>query len=87
VRNQAALDYECFSMLAQATMCSVGDHLHPSGQLNKVTYERIGGTFQSVAEKEPWCQGAKAVTEIGSLITNSSVDGVDSDLGVVQILT
>jgi hypothetical protein len=87
VRNQAALDYECFSMLAQATMCSVGDHLHPSGQLNKVTYERIGRTFQSIAEKEPWCQGAKAVTEIGSLITNSSVDGVDSDLGVAQILT
>jgi hypothetical protein len=87
VRNQTALDYECFSMLAQATMCSIGDHLHPGGQLNKVTYTRVRQTYQSVEEKEPWCQGAKAVTEIGSLITYDAADGVDSDLGMAEMLT
>ena len=39
VRNQAALDYECFSMLAQANQCAIGDHLHPRGRLEKAVYE------------------------------------------------
>ena len=87
VRNQAALDYECYAMLAQATMCSVGDHLHPGGRLNGITYDRVGRTYRSVAAKEPWCRGAKAVTEIASLMTYEGTNGVDSDLGVAQMLT
>jgi hypothetical protein len=87
VRNQVALDYECYAMLAQATMCSIGDHLHPGGRLNSVTYDRVGRTYRSVAAKEPWCQGATAVTEIASLMTYEGADGVDSDLGIAQMLT
>ncbi|MCC7498853.1 MAG: alpha-L-fucosidase [Bryobacterales bacterium] len=86
VRNQAALDYECFSMLAQANKCSVGDHLHPNGRLNPHTYERIGRTFRSVAAKEPWCEGAKAVTEIASLLSMGARAN-DSDVGVTRMLT
>ena len=91
VRNQAALDYECFRMLAQGCECAVGDHLHPTGRLNRITYERIGHAYRSVAEKEPWCKGAKAVTEIGLLRTNigesaSKEDGGRSDLGTTNML-
>src|ERR1700691_3609946 len=67
IRNQAALDYECFRMLAYAGKCSIGDQLHPRGRLVKAVYERIGSTYASVKLKEPWCIGAKAVSEIGSL--------------------
>jgi hypothetical protein len=87
VRNQAALDYECFSMLAQATKCAVGDHLHPDGRLNPRTYERIGETYRSVAQKEPWCEGAKAVTEIGALLHDAGPGANDSDVGVTGMLT
>lgn len=64
-RNQAALDYECFRMLAVGNQCCIGDHLHPRGKLNAVVYERIGRTYRSVEQKEPWCRNAKPVTEIG----------------------
>jgi Hypothetical glycosyl hydrolase 6/Beta-galactosidase trimerisation domain len=67
IRNQAALDYECFRMLAQAGKCSIGDQLQPRGKLVKPIYERIGKTYASVEEKEPWCRGAKAVTEMAFL--------------------
>jgi hypothetical protein len=87
VRNQAALDYECFSMLAQGTKCAVGDHLHPDGRLNPRTYERIGRTYRSVREKEPWCEGAKAVAEIGSLLCLAGPRANDSDVGVTRMLT
>lgn len=87
VCNQAALDYECFRMLAESNMCSVGDHLHPSGKLNKVTYDRIGKTYRSIEEKEPWCRDGRAVTEIASLITYEGNDGVESDRGAAAMLT
>lgn len=87
VRNQAALDYECFEMLAQTATCCVGDHLHPSGRLNAITYQRIGETYREVLAKEPWCRDAKPVTEIASLLTLDGADGADSDWGVTSMLT
>jgi hypothetical protein len=89
LRNQAALDYECFRMLAQAGKCSVGDQMHPRGKLEKPVYERIGRTFKSVEEKEPWCAGAKAVTEIGFLSTATSLVTIvlaASDEGITNML-
>lgn len=86
VRNQAALDYECFEMLAQANQCAIGDHLHPRGRLEKAVYERIGRTYRSVEEKEPWCRGAKAVAEIGVLAARGR-QGTDSNVGVTGMLT
>ena len=87
VRNQAALDYECFAMLAQANKCAVGDHLHPRGRLNRPTYERIGRTYRSVAEKEPWCEGATAVVEIAYLLNSGAARANESAMGVTGMLT
>jgi hypothetical protein len=89
LRNQAALDYECFRMLAQAGKCSVGDQMHPRGKLEKPVYDRIGQTYKSVAEKEPWCAGAKAVTEIGFLSTATTLVTIElapSDEGITNML-
>jgi hypothetical protein len=63
-KNQPALDYECFTALAEGGKCSIGDQLHPTGVLNDATYHLIGATYRSVEAKEPWCAGARAVSEI-----------------------
>jgi hypothetical protein len=63
-KNQAALDYECFTALAEGGKCSIGDQLHPTGAINEATYELIGATYRQVEAKEPWCAGARPVTEI-----------------------
>lgn len=89
LRNQAALNYECFRMLAQASKCSIGDQMHPRGRLEKAVYDRIGNTYKRVEEKEPWCIGATAVTEIGVLSTSKTTQpGVvaTSDAGATNIL-
>ncbi len=64
-KHPNALIYETASMLAFNSRCSVGDQLHPSGQLDKSTYDLIGKAYKHVAEKEPWCTGAKNVADIG----------------------
>jgi hypothetical protein len=63
-KNQPALEYECFMSLANGTKCSIGDQLHPTGAINKATYELIGRVYNQVKEKEAWCDDVEAVKEI-----------------------
>lgn len=63
-KNLAALQYECFNMLAQNTKCSIGDQLDPSGKISKEVYDLIGKVYSEVEQKEPWCEDAKQVCEI-----------------------
>ena len=64
-KNEAALQFECFQMLALNAKCSVGDQLHPTGRLDQATYDLVGPVYREVARKEPWCRGARALTDIG----------------------
>jgi hypothetical protein len=63
-KNLPALEYECFTALAEGSKCSVGDQLPPEGELDAATYELIGAVYRQVEAKEPWCAAARAVTEI-----------------------
>lgn len=69
LKNEAALEYEVFSMLATGAQCSIGDQLHPRGALEKPAYDLIGRVYQSVEAKEAWCVGAQPVQEVGVLVT------------------
>ncbi len=66
-KNRSALEFECFNMLALGAQCSIGDQLHPSGRICAATYDLIGRVFSQVEQKEPYCRGAYAMTEIGVL--------------------
>jgi len=91
LKNQAALEYECFAMLAAGAKCSIGDQLHPRGRLERPAYARIGAVYASVAAKEPWCRGAQAVAEIGVLLAQGQVgialdDARATDEGALRLL-
>ena len=66
-KNEAALQFECFQMLALGAKCSIGDQLHPSGRIDRHTYDLIGGIYREVEKKEPWCEDVSAVAEIAIL--------------------
>lgn len=68
-KNQAALEYECFMLMALGGKCIVGDQLHPLGQLDQVSYELIGRVFSQIEKKESWCEGVEPVVEIGVYYT------------------
>ena len=53
-KRPAALQYECAAMLANGAKCSVGDQLHPSGEMNMDTYELIAPAYAEVEAKEAW---------------------------------
>lgn len=64
-RNKAAMEYEVFSMLANGCKCTIGDQMDYWGKLNSDMYRQIGEVYASVEEKEPWCEGAYPIAEIG----------------------
>ena len=68
-KNEAALQYECYRMLAFNSKCSIGDQLQPDGKICQPTYDLIGSVYAEVERKEAWCVDARPVTEIGLLNT------------------
>ena len=87
-KNQAALEFECFQMLAFGGACSVGDQLHPTGQIDPVTYDLIGTVYAEVERKEPWCADAVPLAEIGVFVSDIFINErtPPAVLGAMRIL-
>jgi len=86
-KNPAALQYECFRMLALASKCCVGDQLLPSGALDPTTYELLEPVYASVEAKEPWCHGVEPRVEIGVITPEAfdeTVNRREMDLGSIM---
>jgi len=63
-KRPPALQYECGAMVAYGAKCSVGDQLHPNGEMNLDTYRLIGAAYAQVEKREPWCDYVKPVARI-----------------------
>ena len=53
-KHPNALRYEAMLSVANGASVSVGDQLHPSGEMDMVTYNLIGKAYKEVEEIEPW---------------------------------
>ena len=73
-KRAAALQYECGAMLAYGAKCSVGDQLHPNGEMNLDTYRTIGAAYAEVERKEPWCDHVKPVVRIALVSCEQNQD-------------
>lgn len=88
-KHPNALRYECAAMLAFNSKCSIGDQLHPSGQLDRSTYRNIGQAYREVETKEPWCQRATAISDIAVLSSeaeNGTHGNNSADEGASRLL-
>ena len=87
-KNPAALQYECFRMLALNSKCSIGDQLQPDGKICQATYDLIGSVYQEVEKREPWCKNTREIVDIGLLNTEEfSNDHIPLDAsGAVMML-
>lgn len=82
LKNKAALELECFNMLAMGAGCSIGDQLHPNGKLSMGAYDLIGDIYKSVKEKEPYCKNASSAAEIAVLTPEEFYPEEEYDLGI-----
>lgn len=68
-----ALLYECGAMIAHGAKCSIGDHLHPTGEIDATTMDIIRPAYKWVAEREPWAENTTNRAEIGVLSLEAMV--------------
>ncbi len=67
LRPEASLQFDCYNSIANGGTCSVGDHLHPRGRLDRHVYERIGNVFAKTMALDPWTDGAVAHADVAVL--------------------
>lgn len=67
-----ALLYECGAMLAHGACCSIGDHLHPTGRIDKTSMDIIRPAYKWVAEREAWAKNTRNRAQIAMLPTEAA---------------
>lgn len=89
-KHPNALRYEAALSLALGAKCSIGDQLHPSGEMNLSTYELIGKAYKEVEAKEPFVKNAKHISDIAILSSQAFAETLDvnapNDVGVSRML-
>lgn len=97
-KHPNALRYEAALSAANGAGVSIGDQLHPSGEMDPATYSLIGKAYKELEEKEPWLYKAQNIADIGVLsgeavwemnggIKDTTLDEVQrADVGAVRIL-
>lgn len=78
-KHPNALRYECAAMLAFGSKCSVGDQLHPNGEMDMSTYSIIGAAYAEVEAKQPWCENSTNIADIAVLSSESEAAGLERD--------
>lgn len=71
-KHPNALRYETALSVANGAGCSVGDQLHPLGNMDMATYTLIGNAYGEVEQKEPWLKGFKNISDI-AVLSNEAV--------------
>ena len=90
-KHPNALRYECCAMLANGSKCSIGDQLHPSGELDESTYAMIGEAYRDVKRKEAWCDhviSAAQLAVVSGIVPGCSMQDRElaGDTGAGRIL-
>lgn len=87
LKNEQALEYEAYRMIANGCACCVGDQLHPRGQMNKSAYKRIGKVFDVIKQLEPYLVDSTKCSDIGVVVSSDyfTKDSV-SDEGAMRML-
>ena len=88
LKNQEALEFECFRMIANGCMACVGDQLHPRGAMNHSAYRRIGRVYEEIEKLEPYLINTTKCAEIGVVsATDFYEKDTSSDEGVLRMLS
>lgn len=91
-KNKAALEFESFRSLSLNLKSMIGDQLDPLGKISQPVYDLIGSVYRQIEEKEPWCKGAKHVSDIGVFTPEEyaaarSLDGLPAAMmGITRML-
>ena len=94
-KHPNALRYEVSLSAANGAKCSIGDQLHPQGEMDMATYQLIGSAYSELETKEEWLDHVKQVTDVAlfsfeayseSFGTGQMGKSTPSDIGAARML-
>lgn len=77
-----ALRYEIAAMMVYSARCSIGDQMHPCGELDLEAYRIIGVAYDYAERIEMYCLDVKDTTRLGIILA----DDMASNEGLAKIL-
>jgi len=69
-KSKEALKFEIATMALYGAGASIGDHMHPDGEMEMQTYENIGYAYNYLEKIAPFCYGGESVVNIGLYLSN-----------------
>lgn len=86
-KSKEALKFEISSMALYGAGASVGDHMHPDGEMELQTYENIGYAYDYLKQIAPYCYDGENTANLGIYLSksNSRNEGVSNILLQNQI--
>lgn len=94
-KHPNALRYEAALSAANGAKCSIGDQLHPTGEMDMATYKLIGLAYKELEEKEEWLDQVTPVADVaflsfeaytGAFGTGQVGKNTKTDAGVTRML-
>jgi len=82
LKTADALKFEVSSMLTYGARCSIGDQLHPDGEMEMETYRTIGEAYAYAEKIEEYCLDGQQTTRLGLYLS----DDLTSDEGAEKLL-
>ncbi len=76
-KHPNALRFEAALSIANGACVSVGDQLHPSGEMDEATYKTIGEAYAEVEAIEPWLTKGEFCSEIALLSQEAVMEYYD----------
>ena len=64
-KTKEALKYEVATMALYGAGASIGDHMHPDGEMEMETYKNIGYAYDYLKKISPFCYGGEPVVNLG----------------------
>lgn len=71
-KTPEALTYECAAILANGAGVSVGDQMHPDGEMDEETYRLIGEAYSYVQSVEDYCFDIQETAKLGIFVAHDT---------------
>ncbi len=81
-KSREALKYEIATMATYGAACSIGDHMHPDGEMELETYRNIGYAYKYLEKIAPYCFNGKTLSNLGIYLSPDH----DANEGLSKIL-
>jgi len=72
-KTPEALTYECAAMLANGAGVSIGDQMHPDGEMDEETYRLIGKAYSYVEKIEDYCFDTEETAKLGVFVSDDKL--------------